>query len=184
MENRKMNDIKVTNEYTYQKMPVNITEEIKHFRYNGIDGEYIIKDSIYETDKYLQYGDLSAVTTQSGKWIVDGNLTDELASAFNLAFKENFEAKEGITILSYKEVYMDTDYLTATWYVFYEGKHGLIEVEYNYGNGGHPEYLRFGLGEVSGVVTETMADVSKDIPADVIKRIEDITKYPIQERIQ
>lgn len=25
-----MNDIKVTDKYTYQKMPVNITEEIKH----------------------------------------------------------------------------------------------------------------------------------------------------------
>ena len=32
-----MNDIKVTDEYTYQKMPVNIIEEIKHFRYKEID---------------------------------------------------------------------------------------------------------------------------------------------------
>lgn len=38
MENRKMKDIKVTDEYTYQRIPVDITEEIKHFRYNGIDG--------------------------------------------------------------------------------------------------------------------------------------------------
>ena len=30
MENRKMNDIKVTDEYTYQRIPVDITEEIKH----------------------------------------------------------------------------------------------------------------------------------------------------------
>ena len=176
-----MNDIKVTDEYIYQKMSVDITEEIKHFRYNGIDGEYIIKDSIYETDKYLHYGDLSAVTSQSGKWIVDGNLTDELASALSLAFKENFEAKEGITILSYKEMHRDTDYLTATWYVFYKGKHGLIEVEYNYGNGGHPEYLRFGLGEISGVITDTVVDISKDIPAEIIKRIEDITGFEIKE---
>lgn len=109
-----MNDIKVTDEYTYKRIPVDITEEIKHFRYNGIDGEYIIKDSIYETDKYLHYGDLSAVTSQSGKWIVDGNLNDELASALNLAFKENFEAKEGITILSYMEELRDLDYITAT----------------------------------------------------------------------
>lgn len=35
-----MNNIKITDEYTYQKMLVDITEEIKHFRYNGIDGEY------------------------------------------------------------------------------------------------------------------------------------------------
>ena len=176
-----MNDIGITDKYTYQRMPVDITEEIKHFRYKEIDGEYIIKDSIYETNKYLQYGDVSAVTTQSGKWIVDGNLTDELASALNLAFKENFEAKEGITVLSYKEMHRDTDYLTATWYVFYKGKHGLIEVEYNYGNGGHPEYLRFGLGEISGVITDTVVDISKDIPAEVIKRIEDITGFEIKE---
>lgn len=176
-----MNNIRVTDKYTYQRIPVDITEEIKHFRYKEIDGEYIIKDSIYETNKYLQYGDVSAVTTQSGKWIVDGNLTDELASALNLAFKENFEAKEGITVLSYKEMHRDTDYLTATWYVFYKGKHGLIEVEYNYGNGGHPEYLRFGLGEISGVITDTVVDISKDIPAEVIKRIEDITGFEIKE---
>lgn len=179
-----MNDIKITDEYTYQKMSVDITEEIKHFRYNNIDGEYVIKDSIYETNKYLQYGDLSAVTSPSGKWIVDGNLTDELASAFNLAFKENFEAKEGITILSYKEVYRDTDYLTATWYIFYEGKHGLIEVEYNYGNGGHPEYLNFRLGEISGFITGTKVDLSGDIPAGVLKRIEDITGFEIKEKVQ
>lgn len=55
-----MNDIKVTDEYTYQRIPVDITEEIKHFRYNGIDGEYIIKDSImklisiYSMEIYLQ----------------------------------------------------------------------------------------------------------------------------------
>ena len=179
-----MSKIKITDECIYERVQVDEIQEIKNFSYNGIAGEYTKENSVYGTNKYLQYGDLNAVTTKSGKWIVDGNLTDELASALNLALKENFEAKEGITILSYKEEHRDTDYLTATWYVFYNGKHGLIEVEYNYGDGGHPEYLRFGLGEVSGVITETMADVSKDIPAEVIKRIEDITRYPVQERIQ
>lgn len=176
-----MNDIKVTDKYTYQKMPVNITEEIKHFRYNGIDGEYIIKDSIYETNKYLQYGDVSAVTTQSGKWVIDGNLTDELASVFNLAFKENFEAKEGITILSYREERRDTDYITSVWHTFYKDKYGLIEVEYNYGNGGSTEYLRLRLGEISGFITETVTDLRGDISAEVIKRIEDITGFEIKE---
>lgn len=178
-----MNDIKVTDKYTYQKMPVNITEEIKHFRYNGIDGEYVIKDSIYETNKYLQYGDVSAVTTQSGKWIVDGNLTDELASALNLAFKENFEAKEGITVLSYIEELRDLDYITATWNVFYKGKHGLIEVEYNYGDGGYPEYLKVNLDGISGIITEAVTDLSGDIPVEIIKRIEDITGFEIKEKV-
>lgn len=181
MENQKMNDIKVTDKYTYQKMSVNITEEIKHFRYNGIDGEYIIKDSIYETNKYLQYGDLSAVTTQSGKWIVDGNLTDELASAFNLAFKESFEAKEGITILSYMEELKDLDYITATWNVLYKGKLGSLEVEYNYGDGGYPEYLKVNLDGISGTATGTKVDLNGDIPAEIIKRIEDITGFEIKE---
>ena len=179
-----MNDIKITDEYTYERISVDVIQEIKHFNYNGIEGEYIKENSVYGTNKYLDYGDLTAVTTRSGKWIVDGYLTDELASTFNLAFKENFKASEGITILSYREERRDTDYIESIWNTFYKDKYGLIEVEYNYGNGGSPEYLNFRLGEVSGVVTETMADVSKDIPADVIKRIEDITKYPIQERIQ
>lgn len=184
MENMEMNDIKITDEYVYERISVDVIQEIKHFNYNGIEGEYIKENSVYGTNKYLDYGDLTAVTTRSGKWIVDGSLTDELASAFNLAFKENFKAKEGITILSYNEERRDTDYVTSIWHIFYKDKYGLIEVEYNYGNGGHPEYLRFSLGEISGFITETMADVSKDIQADVIKRIEDITKYPIQERIQ
>jgi hypothetical protein len=124
-----MNDIKVTDKYTYQKMPVNITEEIKHFRYNGIDGEYIIKDSIYETDKYLQYGDLSAVTTN----------------------------------------------------VLYKGKLGSLEVEYNYGDGGYPEYLKVNLDGISGTATGTKVDLNGDIKAEVIKRIEDITGFEIKE---
>lgn len=181
MENRKMNDIKITDEYFYERVQVDVIEELKHFNYNGVEGEYIKENSIYGTNKYIQYGDLSAVTTRSGKWIVDGNLTDELASAFNLAFKENFEAKEGITVLSYKEESRSTDYLTATWYVFYEGKRGFIEVEYDYGNGGHPEYLNFRLGEISGFITETKVDLSGDIPTEVIKRIEDITRFEIKE---
>lgn len=176
-----MNNIKITDEYTYQKMPVDITEEIKHFRYKEIDGEYIIKDSIYETNKYLQYGDVSAVTTQSGKWVIDGNLTDELASVFNLAFKENFEAKEGITVLSYIEELRDLDYITATWSVLYRGKPGSIEVEYNYGDGGYPEYLKVNLDGISGTATGTKVDLSGDIKAEVIKRIEDITGFEIKE---
>ena len=154
-----------------RKMPVDITEEIKHFRYNGIDGEYIIKDSVYETDKYLQYGDVSAVTTQSGKWIVDGNLSDELASALNLAFKENFEAKEGITVLSYMEELRDLDYITATWNVLYKGKLGSLD----------PEYLKVNLDGISGTATGTKVDLSGDIKAEVIKRIEDITGFEIKE---
>jgi len=155
----------------------------KSVKYNGIDGEYIKESYCYGTNKYLRYEDLTAVATKSGRWIVEGNLTDELASIFNLAFKEDFKAKEGITVLSYKEESRSTDYRTATWYVYYNGKRGLIEVEYDYGNGGHPEYLNFRLGEISGIITETMADLSKDIPAEVLKRIEDITRYPIQERV-
>lgn len=179
-----MSKIDITSEDSYQRIPVDVTDEIKHFNYNGIAGEYRRENSVYGTNKYLQYGDLDAVTNKSGKWIVEGNLTDELASALNLAFKENFEAEEGITILSYKENSRDTDYITATWYVFYKGKHGLIEVEYNYGNSGRPEYLKFGLGEISGFITETVVDVSNDIPAGVIKRIEDITRFEIKRRIQ
>ena len=158
-------------------------QEIKHFKYNGVEREYMKENSIYGTNKYLDYGDLTAVTTKSGKWIIDGYLTDELASAFNLAFKENFKASEGITILSYNEKHRDTDYVTSIWHTFYKDKYGLIEVEYDYGNGGYPEYLNFRLGDISGIITDTMADVSKGIPAEVIKRIEDITKYPIQERL-
>lgn len=179
-----MSKIDIISEDIYERVPVDVTDEIKHFKYNGIAGEYRREYSVYGTNKYLQYGDLNAVTTKSGRWIVEGNLTDELASALNLAFKENFEAKEGITVLSYKEYHRDTEYITATWYVFYKGKHGLIEVEYNYGNGGSPEYLRFGLGEISGVITEAGIDLSTDIPADVIKRIEDITGFEIKRRIQ
>ena len=176
-----MNNIKITDEYVYERISVDVIQEIKHFNYNGIEGEYIKENSVYGTNKYLDYGDLTAVTTRSGKWVVDGYLTDELASALNLAFKENFKAKEGITVLSYKEESRSTDYLTATWYVFYNGKCGLIEVEYDYGNGGHPEYLNFRLGEISGIITETVTDLSGDIPAEVIKRIEDITGFEIKE---
>ena len=183
MENRKMNKINITNKFIDEGV-TNIIEELNHFNYNGIDGEYIKESYCYGTNKYLRYGDLTAVATKSGRWIVEGNLTDELASVFNSAFKENFKAKEGITVLSYKEESRSTDYLTATWYVFYNGKRGLIEVEYDYGNGGHPEYLNFRLGEISGIITETMVDLSKDIPAEVLKRIEDITRFDIHGRLQ
>lgn len=176
-----MNKIDITSDDSYLMVPVDASGELKHFKYNGIDGEYIIKDSIYENDKYLHYGDLSAVTSQSGKWIVDGNLTDELASALNLAFKENFEAKEGITILSYMEELRDLDYITATWDVLYKGKLGSLEVEYNYGDGGYPEYLKVNLDGISGTATGTKVDLSGDIPAEVIKRIEDITGFEIKE---
>lgn len=179
-----MNDIKVTDEYVYERISVDVIQEIKHFNYNGIEGEYIKENSVYGTNKYLDYGDLTAVTTRSGRWIVEGNLTDELASALNLAFKENFEAKEGITILSYREERRDTDYVTNIWHTFYKDKYGLIEVEYNYGNGGSTEYLRLRLGEISGFITETVTDLRGDIPAEIIKRIEDITGFEIKRRVQ
>ncbi len=176
-----MNDIKITDEYVYERISVDVIQEIKHFNYNGIEGEYIKENSVYGTNKYLDYGDLSAVTTRSGKWIVDGNLIDELASALNLAFKENFEAKEGITVLSYIEEFRDVDYITATWNVLYKGKLGSLEVEYNYGDGGYPEYLKVNLDGISGTATGTKVDLSGDIPAEVIKRIEDITGFEIKE---
>lgn len=175
-----MNKINITNKFIDEGV-TNIIEELNHFNYNGIDGEYIKESYCYRTNKYLRYGDLSAVTTQSGKWIVDGNLTDELASAFNLAFKESFEAKEGITILSYMEELRDLDYITATWNVLYKGKLGSLEVEYNYGDGGYPEYLKVNLDGISGTATGTKVDLSGDIKAEVIKRIEDITGFEIKE---
>lgn len=176
-----MNDIKITDEYVYERISVDVIQEIKHFNYNGIEGEYIKENSVYGTNKYLDYGDLTAVTTRSGKWIVDGSLTDELASALNLAFKENFKASEGITILSYREERRDLDYITATWNVLYKGKLGSLEVEYNYGDGGYPEYLKVNLDSISGTATGTKVDLSGDIKAEVIKRIEDITGFEIKE---
>lgn len=180
MENRKMSKINIINKFIDEGV-TNVIKELKHFNYNGIDGEYIKESCCYGTNKYLRYEDLTAVATKSGRWIVEGNLTDELASIFNLAFKEDFKAKEGITVLSYKKESRSTDYLTATWYVFYNGKRGFIEVEYDYGNGGHPEYLNFRLGEISGIITKTMVDLSKGIPAEVLKRIEDITGFEIKK---
>lgn len=178
-----MNDIKITDEYVYERISVDVIQEIKHFNYNGIEGEYIKENSVYGTNKYLDYGDLTAVTTRSGRWIIEGSLTDELASALNLAFKENFKASEGITILSYNEECRDTDYVTSIWHTFYKDKYGLIEVEYDYGNGGHPEYLNFRLGDISGIITEAVTDLSGDIPVEIIKRIEDITGFEIKEKV-
>lgn len=177
-----MSKINITNKFIDEGV-TNIIEELNHFNYNGIDGEYIKESYCYGTNKYLRYEDLTAVATKSGRWIVEGNLTDELASVFNLAFKEDLKAKEGITILSYIEELRDLDYITATWNVLYKGKLGSIEVEYNYGDGGYPEYLKVNLDGISGTATGTKVDLSRDISAEVIKRIEDITGFEIKEKV-
>lgn len=75
----------------------------------------------------------------------------------------------------------DLDYITATWNVLYKGKLGSLELEYNYGDGGYPEYLKVNLDGISGTATGTKVDLNGDIPAEIIKRIEDITGFEIKE---
>ena len=47
MENRKMNNIKITDEYVYERISVDVIQEIKHFNYNGVEGEYIKERTQY-----------------------------------------------------------------------------------------------------------------------------------------
>ena len=42
-----MNNIKITDEYVYERISVDVIQEIKHFNYNGVEGEYIKERTQY-----------------------------------------------------------------------------------------------------------------------------------------
>lgn len=173
-----MDRVNVTDEFSY-KGTVEFKETVKHFTLNGVKGKYIDERSSKGRTRMLEYGNIVAVAARSDNWIVKGILTDELASAFNLAFQETFDAIDGITVVSYIEEHRDIEYITAIWSVLYKGELGTIEVEYAYGDGGRPEYLSLRLKGVSGFVNGDDVKIKGKLPDNIRKRIEDITGYPI-----
>lgn len=173
-----MDRVNVTDEFSY-KGTVEFKEIVKHFTLNGVKGKYIDERSSKGRIRMLEYGNIVAVAARSDNWMVKGLLTDELASAFNLAFQETFDAIDGITVVSYIEEHRDIEYITAIWSVLYKGELGTIEVEYAYGDGGRPEYLSLRLKGVSGFVNGDDVKIKGKLPDNIRKRIEDITGYPI-----
>ena len=173
-----MDRVNVTDEFSY-KGTVEFKETVKHFTLNEVKGKYIDEKSSKGRTRMLEYGNIVAVAARSDNWMVKGLLTDELASAFNLAFQETFDAIDCITVVSYIEERRDVEYVTAIWSVLYKGELGTIEVEYAYGDGGRPEYLSLRLKGVSGFVNGDDVKIKGKFPDNIRKRIEDITGYPI-----